>query len=70
MTFRGAEIYIESHTKKRLRWVAKALGEQVTPDSLANELLNEAIEAKYPQIKEAEAEYAKAEAQLQKALRA
>lgn len=62
--FRDSTVYIQRRTFRRLWWIAKAKG--VVSDALADELLNEALEAKWPQLipaeqalKSAEAEFAK-----------
>jgi hypothetical protein len=59
MNFRTCEVYLQRKTWRRLWWVAKAKG--IVTDHLADELLNEALEAKYPQLLPAEASLKNAE---------
>lgn len=67
MSFRGAQIYIQSQTRYRLNLLARVMQgkpgtilptgvhpNQVTADELADQLLNEAIFAKYPVLGELE----------------
>jgi Mg2+ and Co2+ transporter CorA len=51
---RGREIYISAKTKKRLFWILQLDKESVrdvTVDSIADGLLNEIIDQKYPNMK-------------------
>jgi CRISPR/Cas system-associated endoribonuclease Cas2 len=62
MHYRSDELYINGKTKRRLRWVANAVWKgQITPDELADKLLNEVIEERWAQIKDAEQALAQAE---------
>lgn len=63
MNFRDASVYVQRKTFRRLWWIAKAKG--LVTDALADDLLNEALETKFPQLiaaeealKEAETKFA------------
>lgn len=67
--FRGAEIYVQAKTKQRLRWLAKASLQDITPDALADNMLNRVIEQDYPQIVEMEQVHEAALAKLAESLK-
>lgn len=55
---RGKEIYVSGKTKKRLFWLKQLFDQErhseeniITLDAIADRLLNEKIEADYPNIK-------------------
>ncbi len=49
---RSAQIYIQQKTFRRLLWVGNALDR--VADQVADELINEGLQAKYPQLEEIE----------------
>lgn len=69
---RNDSIYVKWQTRRRLKWIAKITGtrpglpaaEGVTADEVADRLLNEIIEQKYPNIDELERELEHAEKEL------
>lgn len=75
MNYRGAELYVQPKTKKRLRMIARALGEPgdngnaITADQLGDQYLNELIESRYPQIKDLEQEQEAAEKSFMQSLK-
>lgn len=64
--FREASVYIHRKTLRRLWWCAKAKG--MVPAALADQIINEALERDYPQIKDAEAAVKQAEAEFAKSM--
>lgn len=72
MSFRGTQIYVQGQTRHRLNLLARVLPgpykpgqvlpggvmppKQLTADELADQLLNEIMDAKYPVLKELEAQ--------------
>jgi hypothetical protein len=69
---RADSIYIQSKTKRRLRWIIKAIESPMSPDEMGDAFINEVIERLYPQVIETEKDvntaYQEAEERLQKAL--
>lgn len=54
---RNDSIYVRWRTRRRLKWIAKAASTSattITADEVADRLLNEVIEQKYPRIGELE----------------
>lgn len=73
MSIRAKEIYVSSKTKKRLYWVQQVVPElhdgdgrirKLTQDEIAEALLTEIIEQKYPNIKTLEKRLDALEGQL------
>lgn len=64
MSFRTSEIYVQRRTRRRLHMAAVGC----TADELADRIINEHIEAKYPKIVAAEKQIAKIERDLAKQL--
>lgn len=72
MSFRTAEVYIQPTTKRRLRWLARAIDSGPKPlsaDELADKFLNKYIEQHYPGITQLEQEAAAAEQRFSNSLR-
>jgi hypothetical protein len=69
---RADSIYVQSKTKRRLRWIIKAIESPMSPDEMGDAFINEVIERLYPQVIETEKDvntaYQEAEERLQKAL--
>lgn len=78
--FRSSQIYIRAQTRRRLHWLAHALSDEkpgsstseppkiLTADELADRIINETIQAKYPQVLKIEKEIKKIEDDLRKLL--
>lgn len=67
MALRNSEMYLSRETKRRLRWIAeieKHHHDNVTWDGVGERLLNERIEQLYPNIKDLEREFERAESEL------
>lgn len=73
MSFRSADLCIQPSTKRRLRWLSRAMsGDSPKPmsaDELGDKFLNKYIEQHYPGIRELEQEAAAAEQRFSNSLR-
>lgn len=66
--FRSSYLYVQRRTRRRLHLIA-GVGSGKTADEVADNLLNEIIESKYPSVIRAEKEIAKLENALAEELR-